>query len=108
MTMSQEQKSGIERHVQTVVVAIVLALLMWNTKTTNENSILLARIDENMKNRQEQINRLSDRHNTTVSLVQAHEKRLDKIDATLWTERDHDKWEDRFKKWLSENYQSQR
>ena len=83
MAMSQEQKSGIERHVQTVVVAIVLALLMWNTKTTNENSILLARIDENMKNRQEQINRLGTRLSDVASVVQAHEKRIDKIDATL-------------------------
>ena len=71
----------LERHIQSIVVAIILMLLTWNTRTTNNNSILLARIDENIKNRQIQIDKLDHRVNVNRDKTLELEKRLDKFEA---------------------------
>lgn len=52
---TREQRNGLERHAQTIVGAVVLALVLWVGKTLNEQNLSIAVLNERVVSMQQQL-----------------------------------------------------
>lgn len=59
--MSEQNKSGLERHIQSIAQIIIVGLCAWMAKTTHETSLEIARLSEQVRNMSIQIVSLEDK-----------------------------------------------